>query len=108
VGSSKKNEKSEKNEQAQAASRYIHMAFNQEELLGEAATTEYYNWLSLKKLISIETERKDFTRRSHHIEGPKVVYRDRISATGTREQTYELQGVEVGQIEDLTRIMNQN
>lgn len=45
--------KKEKSEQAQTASRYIHMAFNQEELLGEAATTEYYNWLSLKKLISI-------------------------------------------------------
>ena len=29
--------------------------FTQEELLGEAAHTEYYNWLSLKKLISIET-----------------------------------------------------
>jgi hypothetical protein len=31
--------------------------------LGEAATTEYYNWLSLKKLISIETEKKDFAKR---------------------------------------------
>lgn len=34
-------------------SRYIHEVFNQQELLGEAATTEYFNWLSLKKLISI-------------------------------------------------------
>ncbi len=60
------------------------MQFNQEELLGQAATTEYYNWLSLKKLISIETEKKDFAKRSHHVEGPKIVYRDRFGPEGRR------------------------
>jgi hypothetical protein len=37
-----------------------------------------------------------------------VVYRDRIGAAGAREETYELQDVEVREIGDLTRIMNQN
>lgn len=57
--------------------RYIHQVCTQEELLGEAASTEYYNWLSLQKLISIETEKKDFAAKEHHIEGPKIIYRDR-------------------------------
>ena len=43
--------------------------------------------------------------RSHHIEGPKVIYRDRFNEQGVREQTYELEGTEVKKIEDLTKIM---
>lgn len=81
--------------------------FNQEELLGEAATTEYFNWLSLKKLISIETEKKDFTKREHHVEGPRLIYRDRYSPAGLREVTYELEEVVVTNVQDLTALLRQ-
>ena len=54
-------EKPDKTEEV--GNRYIHQLFTQEQLLGEAAHTEYENWVSLKKLISIETEKKDFTRK---------------------------------------------
>jgi len=49
-------------------------------------------------LISIETEKKDFTKRSHHIEGPKVIYRDRYNQEGQREVTYELEAVAVNNL----------
>ena len=91
----------------EVTNRYIHQNFTQEELLGEAAMTEYLNWLSLKKLISLETEKKDFAHREHHIEGSKVVYRDRINAEGKREEMYELVGTEVRTIGDLTKVMHQ-
>jgi len=42
-------------------------------------------------LISLETEKKDFTHRSHHVEGPKVIYRNKFNAEGIREVTYELE-----------------
>lgn len=52
--SSKKGEVSDLDKKAtQPSTRYIHEMFSQEQLLGEAATTEYFNWLSLKKLISL-------------------------------------------------------
>ena len=82
--------------------RYIHQMFTQEELLGEAAHTEYINWVSLKKLISIETEKKDFTRKEKHVEGSKVIFRDRLGEDGKRIVTYELDGVRVGSVADLT------
>lgn len=75
-------------------------------MLGEAATTEYFNWLSLKKLISLETEKKDFTKRSHHIEGPKIVYRNRFNAEGQRESTFELEEIEIKNVTDLTKFLN--
>ena len=53
AGSVKKQESDKRIPLPETSSRYIHEVFNQEELLGEAATTEYFNWLSLKKLISI-------------------------------------------------------
>lgn len=52
--------------------------------MGEAAHTEYFNWLSYRKLISLETEKKDYTSKNHHIEGEKVIYRDKIGADGQR------------------------
>ena len=63
--------------------------------------------MSLKKLISIETEKKDFTTREHHVEGAKVVYRDRIGGEGKREVSYELEGVRVERVGDLTKFMGQ-
>jgi hypothetical protein len=60
----------------------------------------------LKKLISIETEKKDFTKRSHHVEGPKVVFRDRFNAEGGREVSYELEGVVVDKVADLTKLLH--
>lgn len=43
----------EKKAPTEQTSRYIHQVFSQEDLLGEAAMTEYFNYLSLQKLISI-------------------------------------------------------
>ena len=52
----------------------------------------------MKKLISIETEKKDFTRKSKHVDGSKVIFRDKLGSDGSREVTYELSGVEVKNI----------
>lgn len=61
----------------------------------------------MKKLISIETERRDFTQRTHHVEGPKVIYRDRFNEAGERGVSYELEGVTVGVVADLTELMRE-
>ena len=44
---------------------------------------------------------KDFTRKSKHVEGDKLIFRDKLTENG-REVSYELSGVEVKKIEDLT------
>lgn len=88
----------------EVGNRYIHQMFTQEQLLGEAAHTEYYNWLSLKKLISIETEKKDFSRKQKHVMGDKVIFRDRLNKEGNRDVSYELVGVKVQKIEDLSKL----
>jgi hypothetical protein len=43
--------------------KYIHEEYTQEQLLAEAAHTEYFNLISLKKLISLEEEKKNYTKR---------------------------------------------
>lgn len=53
TNSSNKKIESEKKPVPEVANRYIHQVCTQEELLAEAAQTEYINWLSLQKLISL-------------------------------------------------------
>ena len=55
----------------------------------------------------METEKKDFTHREHHLEGPKVIYRDRMGEGGKREESYELVETRVKTVADLTRVMHQ-
>ena len=45
--------------------------------------------------------------REHHLEGPKIVYRDRIGEGGRREESYELVETKVKSVGDLTRAMAQ-
>ena len=99
-----KKPQSEKKPVPQVANRYIHQVCTQEQLLGEAAQTEYINWLSLQKLISLQNEKKDFTHKQHFLEGEKVIFRDRINENGKRNTSYELVGVEVNKISDLTEM----
>lgn len=62
----------------------------------------------MKQLISIETEKKDFTRKEKHIDGDKIIYRDKLKEDGAREVTYELSGVNVERVQDLTDYWNAN
>lgn len=56
--------------------KYIHEEYTQEQLLAEAAHTEYFNQISLQRLISLEEEKKVYERKEHTLDPPKIVYKD--------------------------------